>query len=177
MKIRKLYAMIFRKLHWSTKIQHFLVKVNEIVSDRFWCADYESGCEIVVSRQVFEIFNVWNIEIKGAKNEVFSHFQRLIKCLTIFFQHPAGCNIKVLFLPFKRIFDCYDPTFFHWKLLWKFVSEGFSGRWLRIWREIFKIQNGRSNITDRNLKISSIFIKINIRIFFEFLIMNFESTT
>lgn len=59
--------------------------------------------------EVFEIF-----KSKGDKNDVFGHFQRPVKSLTIVFQHPGGCQIKVLFsYPFQRIFDCYDPIFLH----------------------------------------------------------------
>ena len=55
---------------------------------------------------------------------------------------------------------------------WKFLLLGFSGGWLRIWCQIFKIQDGGSNMADAKNEYPRILMNIFTKRFFWSLITN-----
>ena len=79
----------------------------------------------------------------------------------------------------RKIFLLFSLLF--WKTIFPFENSSnfvywdFLGRRLRIYNQIFKIQDGGSNIAVKNLKISPMFMKIGIQGFFESLITNLQS--
>ena len=54
----------------------------------------------------------------------------------------------------------------NFQFLWTFVYRGFRGCWLRIYRQILKIQNGSSNMPAHNFENCFMYIKISWKFFY-----------